>query len=122
MRSNTISEYQHIGDDDLKDMQLEINGITKSKEDKPREFKPINCPHCNKRNEYDAEFCLFCNQALSQKRMIDESDKIKNLKEELQDMKEKQLTQEAELEKRRKMDKFLNKIMENPKVLEMLAN
>jgi integrase len=122
LRSNTISEYQHIGDDDLKDMQLEINGITKSNEDKPREFKPIDCPHCNKRNEFDAEFCLLCNQALSQKRMIDESDKLKSLKEELQSMKEKQLSQEVELEKRRKFDGILDKLLASPQILEMVAN
>ena len=121
LRSNAIAEYQHIGDDDLKDMQLEINGITKLKEDKPKEFKLINCPHCKKKNEYDAEFCLFCNHALSQKRMIDESDKIKALTKALEDMKEKQLIQETELEKRRKLDGVLDKLMANPQVLEMVA-
>lgn len=70
-RSNTIGEYQHHGDDDLKDMQLVYNGIKKKKEERIEERKPIKCPKCNKANEYDADFCQFCNMALSQKRMVE---------------------------------------------------
>lgn len=69
-RSNTIAEYTHIDDDDLKDMQLQINGKIKTKEEKKEEIKPVKCPKCNTMNEFDAEFCLNCNMALSQKRMV----------------------------------------------------
>lgn len=69
-RSNIIAEYTHIDDDDLKDMQLQINGKIKTKEEKIEEIKPILCPKCKTSNEYDAEFCLNCNMALSQKRMV----------------------------------------------------
>lgn len=75
LASNTISEYQHFGDDDLKDMQLLINGIQKVEEKKEDERKPITCFKCGKSNEYDAEFCHFCNMALSQKRMVEIGEK-----------------------------------------------
>jgi len=69
--SNTISEYQHFGDDDIKDAQLKVNGIVKDKEKKEPERKPVYCGKCKKANEYDAEFCLFCNMAISQKRILE---------------------------------------------------
>lgn len=71
LRSNTIAEYQHFGDEDIKDLQLQINGIVKHEKKKEEEKKPVICPKCHKPNEYDAEFCVFCNMALSQKRMVD---------------------------------------------------
>lgn len=71
LHSNTIAEYQHFGDEDLKDAQLKVNGIVKDKKAKIEERKPIKCPKCNKSNEYDAEFCNFCNMALSQKKMVE---------------------------------------------------
>lgn len=74
LASNTIAEYQHFGDDDLKDAQLRVNGIIKDKEQKQEERKPILCPKCKKSNEFDAEFCHFCNMALSQKRMVEITD------------------------------------------------
>jgi len=71
LASNTIAEYQHFGDEDLKDIQLRVNGIIKDKEKKEIERKPIKCPKCKTANEYDAEFCHFCNMALSQKRIVE---------------------------------------------------
>ena len=70
-RSSTIGEYQHFGDDDLKDMQLQYNGILKNKEEKQDEKKPVKCPKCNKSNEYDAEVCHFCDMAISQNRIVE---------------------------------------------------
>lgn len=122
LRSNTIAEYIHYGDDDLMDMQLEYNGIKKAREKQEIIIKPIKCNKCNKANAHDAEFCYFCNQALSQKRMVDESEQVKALTKQLEVMKEKQLVQETELDNRRKMDQFLDKLMANPKVLEMIQN
>ena len=83
LKSNTISEYQHIGDEDIKDMQLQINGIVKIEEEKKIEKKPIKCPKCSKSNEYDAEFCSFCNMALSQKRMVESVEKLKEFENKL---------------------------------------
>lgn len=71
LASNTIAEYQHFGDEDLKDAQLKINGIIKKEEKQVVERKPIKCPKCNSPNEYDSEFCNFCNMALTQKRMVE---------------------------------------------------
>lgn len=70
LASNTLSEYLHYGDDDIKDAQLLVNGIKKHKESKEAEIKPIKCPKCSKANEHDAEFCSFCNMAISQKRQL----------------------------------------------------
>ncbi len=82
LSTNTISEYQHFGDDDLMDMQLEYNGV-KKKEEIPEEVKkPIKCPNCNNSNEWDAEFCSFCNRALSQKRLVADYEKTIKMKEE----------------------------------------
>ena len=117
-RSNTISEYQHFGDDDLKDMQLQFNGIKKEKETQ-KEIKPINCPKCNKKNEYDSEFCSFCNLALTQKRMVD-NQKYNSLQEEIQTMKKSQEKLDKELEKRRELDPLLNKLMNHPIITELL--
>jgi integrase len=85
LASNTIAEYQHFGDDDLKDMQLQINGIVKKEDRKEAERKPIKCPKCGKSNEYDAEFCGFCNMALSQKRMVEAHERFKEIDEKLKE-------------------------------------
>jgi len=79
LASNTISEYQHFGDDDLKDMQLEYNGIVKKEKEKQIERKPTKCPKCKKSNEYDAEFCTFCNMALSQKKQVENHERFKEI-------------------------------------------
>jgi integrase len=113
LRSNTIAEYQHFGDDDLMAMQLEYNDIKKKEEDKPIEHKPIICSKCNNSNEYDAEFCNFCNTALSQKRMIENTEKLTELQQQYE-------TLAIELEKRKKLDPLLDNLMSNPKVLELL--
>ena len=75
LRSNTIAEYQHFGDEDLKDIQLKVNGIVKKDIKKEQDRKPIKCLKCGKSNEYDAEFCYFCNMALSQKRIVEINEK-----------------------------------------------
>ncbi|MDP2925338.1 MAG: site-specific integrase [Nanoarchaeota archaeon] len=75
LKSNTISEYRHFGDDDLKDIQLQVNGIVKKNFKKEPDRKPIKCPKCSKSNEYDAEFCYFCNMALTQKRLVEVNEK-----------------------------------------------
>ncbi len=75
LRSNTIAEYRHFGDEDLKDAQLVVNGIVKKETKKEPDKKPIRCPKCNKSNEYDAEFCYFCNMALTQKRLVEVNEK-----------------------------------------------
>lgn len=87
--TDTISEYLHFGDDDLKDMQLQINGIVKKEEKKEAERKPIKCPKCGKSNEYDAEFCNFCNMALSQKRMVESHEKLVEIDKKLKDVEER---------------------------------
>lgn len=79
LSSNIIGEYQHFGDDDLKDMQLKHNGIIKDKSEKKLERKPITCPKCKKSNEYDAEFCFNCNMALSQKRQVQSNERLDRL-------------------------------------------
>lgn len=104
-KSTTISEYRHFGDDDLKDIQLQVNGIVKKDFKKEPERKPIKCPKCNKSNEYDAEFCYFCNMALTQKRLVEVNEKQEAsnkllyilAKKELEKMKgkEKEETEEA---------------------------
>jgi len=75
LKSTTISEYRHFGDEDLKDIQLQVNGIVKKDFKKEPERKPIKCPKCGKSNEYDAEFCFFCNMALTQKRLVEVNEK-----------------------------------------------
>ena len=122
LRTNTIAEYQHIGDEDLKDMQLEINGITKTEEDKPKEIKPIECPKCKTKNEFDAEFCVLCNQALSQKRRIQNEEELKEFNKRVALMTQKQRLMTMELEKRKKLDKLLEKIMDNPELMAMIEN
>lgn len=122
LRSNTIAEYQHIGDDDLKDMQLEINGIKKSEEDKPREINPIECHKCHTKNEYDAEFCVLCNQALNQRRRIDGEDALKEFNKRVELMAKKQRLLTIELEKRRKFDAILEKIKDNPEIMAMVED
>lgn len=84
-RSNTIAEYTHIDDDDLKDMQLQINGKIKTKEEQKEEIKPVKCPKCNTMNEFDAEFCLNCNMALSQKRIVSIYDLLEQNNKKLYD-------------------------------------
>jgi len=84
-RSNIIGEYQHFGDDDLKDMQLQYNGLKKADVKKEVEKKPRVCPKCKKSNEYDSEFCGYCNFALTQKRMVESNDE---LAKEIQELKE----------------------------------
>ena len=76
LHSTTIAEYQHFGDDDLKDVQLLVNGIMKREEDREPVRMPVSCPKCKQANEYDAEFCGFCNMALSQKRMVQLSETL----------------------------------------------
>lgn len=114
LRSNTIAEYQHFGDDDLMAMQLEYNNIEKKIEDIPKEHKPVICSKCNTPNEYDAEFCYFCNTALSQKRQVENAEKMKNLMEQFENL-------TKELEKRKKLDNFLDKIMADPKIVEKIT-
>lgn len=75
LHSTTIAEYQHFGDEDLKDIQLKVNGIVKRDVKKEPDRKPIKCAKCGKSNEYDAEFCYFCNMALTQKRMVEVNEK-----------------------------------------------
>lgn len=75
LKSTTISEYRHFGDEDLKDIQLQVNGIVKKDFKKEPDRKPIKCPKCGKANEYDAEFCYFCNMALTQKRLVEVNEK-----------------------------------------------
>ena len=115
LRSNTIAEYQHFGDDDLMAMQLEYNGIKKKEDDIPKEHKPILCSKCNNPNEYDSEFCAFCNMALSQKRMVENSEKLSTMQLQLE-------TLSKELEKRKKLDPVLDKLLNNPRVLELVRN
>ena len=62
---------RHFGDEDLKDIQLQVNGIVKKDFKKEPERKPIKGHKCGKSNEYDAEFCFFCNMALTQKRLVE---------------------------------------------------
>ncbi len=76
LASNTISEYQHFGDDDTKDAQLKVNGIIKDKSKKKEERKPVSCAKCKKSNEYDAEFCRFCNTPLSAIRLVESNDNL----------------------------------------------
>jgi integrase len=83
LNSNTISEYQHFGDDDLKDAQLKVNGIIKDKDKKEIDRKPVVCPKCEKSNEYDAEFCTYCNMALSQKRQVEVNEQVQKLQERI---------------------------------------
>lgn len=69
--SNILSEYQHFGDDDVKDMQLVVAGREKrAKKSYELKNKPVSCPHCNYSNEADAEVCLKCKFTLSQQRMV----------------------------------------------------
>jgi len=114
LRSNTIAEYQHFGDEDLMAMQLDYNNIEKKVEDIPKEHKPIICSKCNSSNEYDAEFCYFCNTALSQKRQVENAEKFENLQNKFEDL-------SKEMEKRKKLDKLLNKIMEDPKIIDKIV-
>ena len=86
LRSNVISEYQHLGDEDIRDMQLEINGLTVSEKKAEERKSPITCPHCKKSNEFDSEFCGFCNFALSQARMISGAEKITLVNESIGDL------------------------------------
>jgi len=104
LRSNSIAEYQHFGDDDLKDMQLEINGIKKAEEDKPKECLPVKCTKCEKMNEFDAEFCYFCNQALTQKRMIEGSETLNTMNKQMESMQKRQEMLLLELRKLRKKE------------------
>jgi integrase len=113
LRSNTISEYIHYGDEDLMDMQLQYNGITKVREKKDISVKPIVCSKCEKSNAYDAEFCYFCNTALSQKRMVESAEKMTALQEQL-------ATLSIELDKRKQLDPILDKLLNNPKILELV--
>jgi len=78
-RSNIIGEYQRFGDEDLKEMQLEYNGVIKKEDKKELERKPIKCSRCSNVNEHDAEFCTSCQMALTQKRMVESSEKIKQM-------------------------------------------
>ncbi len=83
LASNTISEYQHFGDDDTKDAQLRVNGIVKDKSKRENERKPVSCVKCKKSNEYDAEFCRFCNTPLSAIRLVESNDKIRTEMDEM---------------------------------------
>jgi integrase len=87
-KSTTISEYRHFGDDDLKDIQLQVNGIVKKDFKKEPDRKPIKCPKCKQPNEYDAEFCYYCNMALTQKRQVQSNERLEMLEREMREMKE----------------------------------
>jgi len=106
LRSNTIAEYQHFGDDDTKDMQLEMNGIKKLEEDVLPILQPITCPKCQKPNEYDAEFCGFCNMALSQRRLIEGEETIKIMDKKMDAMHKRQEALLLELRRLRKQEEI----------------
>jgi len=87
LSSNVISEYQHFGDEDLKDAQLKVNGIIKDKKERLAEMrKPVVCAKCKKSNEYDSEFCTYCNTPLSAIRLVETNE---TLKDELKEIKDK---------------------------------
>jgi integrase len=113
LKSNTISEYIHYGDEDLMDMQLQYNGIKKAREKQEIHIKPVVCPKCQKSNAYDAEFCYFCNMALSQRRMVESAEKLTTLQIQLEVI-------SKELEKRKQLDPVLDKLLNNPRVLELI--
>lgn len=115
LASNTIAEYQHFGDDDLKDMQLQVNGIVKKEGKKDRERKPVKCPKCKKMNEYDAEFCIYCNMALSQRRQVESYEKLNGIEKEVRGLKESDKTVAG------KLDRLLNFFQNNPKIAKQLA-
>lgn len=103
LRSNTIAEYQHFGDDDLKDAQLRVNGIIKDDDEQEPERRPVACPKCKTANEYDAEFCSLCNMALSQKRMVKLQDTLeennRKMYEKVKEMMEEMLTRSSEAQR-----------------------
>ncbi len=71
LHSNTIAEYQHFGDDDLKEAQLRVNGIVPTEDERRPSRAPVRCPKCEQANEYDAEFCRSCETTLSQSGVAD---------------------------------------------------
>lgn len=81
--SRVIGEYQHFGDDDVKDMQLKYNGMVKEKEEQEQSIKPIKCPKCKKSNDYDNEVCDYCGMALNQSRQVENFKEAQEFKEYL---------------------------------------
>ncbi len=79
--SNVIAEYQHFGNQDVLNMQLVASGREDVKINYELEQNPKKCPHCNTSNQYDAEVCGKCNFALSQERMIDNSEMKKQVED-----------------------------------------
>jgi len=90
------------------DMQLEYNGIIKKEDKKALERKPVKCPKCSTANEYDAEFCMNCQLALTQKSMIDGDERIKQM----------ELFQENMA---KKMDMLLGVFKENPEATRLIV-
>lgn len=82
--SNVISVYTHLASSDVLDAQLVMNGIKSQTETKKEEKMPVNCPRCKTPNEPDAEICITCNMALTQKRMVASFEKNKEF-EQMQD-------------------------------------
>jgi len=94
-KSKVLSEYLHVGDKDIEEMQLKYNGIIKPKENREKSIEPIKCPRCKKMNDYDNEVCKFCSMALTQKRQVESYENLeeirtnaKNTQKEVAELKE----------------------------------
>jgi len=57
------SIYVHLSGRDVDDAILDVYGLKKIEEEKPK-LTPRICPRCGMSNVYDAKFCSRCGLAL----------------------------------------------------------
>ena len=100
--SNMPSTYIHMSSSQLDNSLLELNGIKMDKNSKESILKPIKCPRCDTINSFDSKLCMKCGGALDIVTAIEYEDKLKK-----------------ERETREKYDKMMNKLMEDPEILEV---
>jgi site-specific recombinase XerD/ribosomal protein L40E len=94
--SNMASTYVHLSGRDVDKALLRLNGIPMDEEEGEEQFKVKICPRCQVKNSPTAKLCDACGLALEVKAAVEID------------------------ETRAKVDKLMNELIRNPKVLDAL--
>lgn len=94
--SDMASVYVHLSGRDVDRALFKLNGIEEPEEKREEEIKTLVCPRCKSRNSPDARFCSKCGLCLDAKVAM-EVDQL-----------------------RERVDRLMNELIKNPKVLTAL--
>lgn len=94
--SRMASTYVHLSGRDVDSALLKLHGMAIDEEDKQEKFKAILCPRCKNNSSPTSKFCNTCGLCLDTKTAIQID------------------------ETREKVDRLMNELIKNPKVLDAL--